>query len=54
MLRREEYLEDFRSCLELVALIPVCQEINSLAHVVPGILNLETAPITHITKVCQF
>lgn len=38
------HLEDLGSCLELVALIPVCQEVNGLAHVVSGILDLGTAP----------
>lgn len=45
------HLEDLGSCLELVALIPVCQEVNGLAHVVSGILDLGTAPTTHKTKV---
>lgn len=38
------HLEDLGSCLELVALVPVCQEVNGLAHVVSGILDLGTAP----------
>lgn len=35
------HLEDFSPCLELVVLIPVGEEGDSLAHVVPRILDLK-------------
>lgn len=41
---RAAYLENLCSCPKLVALIPVVQEVNGLAHMVPGILDLKTAP----------
>lgn len=36
------HLKDLCSCPELVALIPVVEEVNGLAHVVSGILDLKT------------
>lgn len=38
------HLEDLSSRLELVALFPVGEEVNGLAYVVPGILDLKTQP----------
>lgn len=38
------HLEDLCSRPELVTLIPVGEEVNGLAHVVPGVLDLKTAP----------
>lgn len=37
------HLEDLCSCPELVSLISVVQEVNGLAHVIPGILDLKSA-----------
>lgn len=36
------HLEDLSSRPELVALLPAAQEVDGLAHVVPGILDLKT------------
>lgn len=41
---RTIHLKDLCSCPELVALIPAVEEVNGLAHVVPGILDLKTVP----------
>lgn len=38
------HLEDLCSRPELVALIAVGEEVNGLAHVVPGILDLKAGP----------
>lgn len=38
------HLKDLCSCPELVAVIPVVEKVNGLAHVVPGILDLKTVP----------
>lgn len=39
------HLEDLCSRPELVAFIPVGKEVNGLAYMVPGILDLKTVPI---------
>lgn len=36
------HLKDLCSRPELVALVPVVEEVNGLAHMVPGILDLKT------------
>lgn len=36
------HLKDLCSCPKLVALVPVVEEVNGLAHVVSGILDLKT------------
>jgi hypothetical protein len=37
------HLEDLSTRLELVAFVPVGEEVNGLAHMVPGVLDLKTA-----------
>lgn len=41
LLLQAAHLEDLCSCPELVAFIPVGKEVNGLAYVVPGILDLK-------------
>lgn len=41
LLLQAAHLEDLCSCPELVAFIPVGEEVNGLAYVVPGILDLK-------------
>lgn len=45
---RAAHLENLSSRLELVALLPVGQEVNGLAHMVPGVLDLKTAPVQQL------